>query len=54
LKRTNLLRLGTERPDVTHVETWNASTNASIIGLNDVLGYRLVARWQDRELWLDS
>jgi mycothiol synthase len=46
LKAANALRLMDERPEVTTVETWNAGNNAAMLAINEVMGFRLVAEWQ--------
>lgn len=51
LKAANLLRVLDERPDVTTVETWNAGSNAAMLGINHALGFGKVAPWTSQ--WLD-
>jgi hypothetical protein len=43
LKLAMLDWLRVERPDVTHVDTWNVPGNAPMIAINDALGCRVVA-----------
>jgi GNAT superfamily N-acetyltransferase len=50
LKAVNALRLPDERPDVTSIETWNASTNDHMNAINRAMGFRRVAQWQELEL----
>lgn len=46
LKAANALRLIEERPEVTTIETWNAGVNAAMLAINDAMGFRPVAEWQ--------
>lgn len=50
LLKTGMLRwLAEEEPQVRTLDTWNAESNAHMIEVNEVLGYRVVARgftWQ--------
>ncbi|MGZ4632964.1 MAG: N-acetyltransferase family protein [Actinomycetes bacterium] len=49
LKTAMLRRLLTEEPQVRVVSTWNAASNDHMIGVNEVLGYQVVANaiaWQ--------
>jgi GNAT superfamily N-acetyltransferase len=46
LKAANALRLLDERPEVTSIETWNADVNAAMLAINDAMGFRPVAEWQ--------
>lgn len=46
LKAANALRLLDERPEVTTIETWNAGGNAAMLAINDAMGFRPVAEWQ--------
>ena len=47
LKAANALRLIDERPEVTTIETWNAGVNAAMLAINDGMGFRPVADWQE-------
>jgi GNAT superfamily N-acetyltransferase len=47
LKAANALRLLDERPEVTTIETWNAGINAAMLAINDGIGFRPVAEWQE-------
>jgi hypothetical protein len=44
LKVANLRLLQRERPDILSVTTYNAEVNAHMIGVNQRLGFRPVAR----------
>jgi hypothetical protein len=51
LKIAMLRWLQTEEPQVRTVSTWNAASNDHMIGVNELLGYRVVANaiaWQRR------
>ena len=47
MKATNALRLLSERPDATTIETNNAGVNAPMLGINHAMGFRRVAEWQE-------
>ena len=47
MKATNALRLVSERPDTTTIETNNAGVNAPMLGINHAMGFRQVAEWQE-------
>jgi GNAT superfamily N-acetyltransferase len=47
LKAANALRLIKERPEVTTIETWNAGVNAAMLAINDAMGFRPAAEWQE-------
>jgi GNAT superfamily N-acetyltransferase len=47
LKAANALRLIDERPEVTTIETWNAGVNAAMLAINNAMGFRPVAEWQE-------
>jgi GNAT superfamily N-acetyltransferase len=47
IKATNALRVLDERPEVDTVETWNADVNAPMLSINDAMGFRAVATWQE-------
>ena len=42
LKATNALRLLDEKPAVKHVDTWNAFSNAPMLGINIAMGFEVV------------
>ncbi|NYJ01203.1 GNAT superfamily N-acetyltransferase [Nocardioides thalensis] len=45
LLKTDMLRwLAEAEPQVTEVDTWNAESNDQMIGVNEVLGYRVMGR----------
>lgn len=50
LLKIGMLRwLGADEPQLRRLDTWNAASNTHMIGVNDVLGYRVVANgvtWQ--------
>jgi GNAT superfamily N-acetyltransferase len=48
VKADMLVRLRTERPDVTALLTGNSSTNAHMLRINDRLGYR---PWTELHSW---
>lgn len=50
IKAANALRLLEEHPEVEEIETWNADSNASMLGINDAMGFRAVAEWQAWEM----
>jgi GNAT superfamily N-acetyltransferase len=47
IKATNALRLLSERPDATMIETANAGVNAPMLAINHAMGFRRVAEWQE-------
>ncbi|MFG1905273.1 GNAT family N-acetyltransferase [Kribbella sp. NPDC048928] len=47
LKSAMLLWLRTEEPGLTRIDTWNAESNDHMIGINEALNYRIVARFLD-------
>jgi mycothiol synthase len=47
IKATNALRLLSERPAATTIETNNAGVNAPMLGINHAMGFRRVAEWQE-------
>lgn len=44
LKTDMLLWMREVEPQLTQVDTWNAESNAHMIGINEQLGYRILAR----------
>ena len=50
IKATDALRLLKERPDTQVVETWNGGVNASMLNINEAMGFRPVAEWQEWRL----
>jgi len=53
LKAVNHLRLGSERPEVEIVQTWNADSNEPMLRINRALGFQPVQRYQGWFLPLD-
>ena len=47
VKVANLRLLQSERPDIVRLTTYNAEVNAHMIGVNEALGFRPVARLGD-------
>ena len=47
LKAANCLRLMDERPEVRHVDTWNAFSNAPMLGINIEMGFQLLRGYND-------
>lgn len=50
MKAVNALRLLEERPETEVIETWNAGVNAPMLAINDAMGFRSVAEWQEWRL----
>ena len=49
LKAAMIVRLMDERPTVDRVDTWNAWSNAAMVGINEAMGYRVAksyTAWQ--------
>ena len=53
VKVANLRLLQRERPDITRLTTYNAEVNAHMIGVNEAMGFRPVARLGDFQKKLD-
>lgn len=53
VKVANLRLLQRERPDITRLTTYNAEVNSHMIGVNEALGFRPVARLGDFQKKLD-
>jgi GNAT superfamily N-acetyltransferase len=47
LKAANAIRLLDERPAVQHVDTWNAFSNAPMLGINIEMGFKLLRGYND-------
>ncbi|MEV0591098.1 GNAT family N-acetyltransferase [Nonomuraea cavernae] len=45
LKLTNLLRLREREPQVERVITWNATSNAHMLAINEAMGFTLLDEW---------
>jgi len=54
VKVANLQLLQRERPDITRLTTYNAEVNTHMIGVNEALGFRPVARLGDFQKRLDG
>ncbi|MFI6326197.1 hypothetical protein ACIBG8_52360 [Nonomuraea sp. NPDC050556] len=52
VKLDNALQLRELEPDVKHVVTWNAESNAHMLAVNERMGFRLLDRWGARQLHL--
>ncbi len=50
LKTHNLRHLLAQCPDVRWINTWNASTNAYMVPINDQLGFEVAERWSEWQL----
>lgn len=50
MKATNALRILEEVPEVEEIETWNAKSNTSMLGINQAMGFRTVVEWQGWEM----
>lgn len=50
LKAANALRLMDERPEVTHVDTWNAFSNAPMLGINIAMGFEVVRSYTEYQV----
>jgi GNAT superfamily N-acetyltransferase len=47
LKAANCLRLMDERPEMRHVDTWNAFSNAPMLGINIEMGFQLLRGYNE-------
>jgi GNAT superfamily N-acetyltransferase len=54
IKATNALRLLEERPETEVIESWNAGVNVPMLTINDAMGFRSVAEWQEWRLEIHS
>ncbi|MDP1793241.1 MAG: hypothetical protein Q8K63_03800, partial [Acidimicrobiales bacterium] len=61
LKATMLERVMRERPDITHIRTFNADSNDPMLAINNAMGFRphlAATRWiierADAETWLEK
>jgi GNAT superfamily N-acetyltransferase len=50
LKATNALRLLDEKPAVRYVDTWNAFSNAPMLGINIAMGFEVVKSFSEYQL----
>ncbi|MEA3076352.1 MAG: hypothetical protein QOF60_1260 [Actinomycetota bacterium] len=53
LKAANALRLMDEHPEVTHVDTWNAFSNAPMLGINIAMGFEVVKSYTEYQIPTD-
>jgi GNAT superfamily N-acetyltransferase len=53
LKAANALRLMDEHPEVTHVDTWNAFSNAPMLGINIAMGFEVVKSYTEYQVPTD-
>lgn len=49
VKLDNALQLREREPDITRVITWNAESNAHMLVVNELMGFRILDRWQIRQ-----
>ena len=50
LKATNCLRLLDEKPEVRYVDTWNAFSNAPMLGINIAMGFEVVKSFSEYQV----
>ena len=50
LKATNCLRLLDEKPEVQYVDTWNAYSNAPMLGINIAMGFEVVKSFSEYQV----
>jgi GNAT superfamily N-acetyltransferase len=50
LKATNALRLLDEKPSVRYVDTWNAFSNAPMLGINIAMGFQVVKSFSEYQI----
>jgi len=50
LKASMLEWMAEAEPSIRYVDTWNAESNAHMIGINEQLGYRIVRRYLNWQL----
>ena len=50
LKATNCLRLLDERPEVTYFDTWNAFSNAPMLGINIAMGFEVIKSFSEYQI----
>lgn len=50
LKATNCLRLFAEKPQVRYVDTWNAFSNAPMLGINIAMGFEVVKSFSEYQI----
>ena len=49
-KTANLQLLRQAQPEVRWINTWNAESNAHMVGINERLGFQPMERWFDWQL----
>lgn len=54
LKATNALRLLDEKPEVRYVDTWNAYSNAPMLGINIAMGFEVVKSFSEYQVRSDD
>jgi GNAT superfamily N-acetyltransferase len=50
LKATNCLRLFAEKPQVKYVDTWNAFSNAPMLGINIAMGFEVIKSFSEYQI----
>jgi GNAT superfamily N-acetyltransferase len=50
LKATNALRLLDEKPHVRYIDTWNAFSNAPMLGINITMGFEVVKSYSEYQV----
>jgi len=53
LKAVNCLRLLDERPQLRYVDTWNAFSNAAMLGINEAMGFEVVKSFSEYQIPTD-
>jgi mycothiol synthase len=54
LKATNCLRLLDEKPHVRYVDTWNAFSNAPMLGINIAMGFEVIKSFSEYQIRTDA
>ena len=54
LKATNCLRLFAEKPAVEYVDTWNAFSNAPMLGINIAMGFEVVKSLSEYQITTEA
>ena len=50
LKATKCLRLFAEKPHVEYVDTWNAFSNAPMLGINIAMGFEVIKSFSEYQI----
>ncbi|MER6944935.1 hypothetical protein ABT294_13005 [Nonomuraea sp. NPDC000554] len=50
LKPANLLRLREREPGIGRIITWNTTSNAHMLAINEALGFRVLDEWNEWRL----